>query len=273
VARAAAPSRARRAKGRKAVRRRKASTVTARRKAVRRPARRRLKAARGRAGVAKRVSKPRRKTVVKRVASKIRKPRRTVGKVRAARKSRAAKKTFRRVPKAPIRAARVVRARRASVRRVALHKPAARQVPAIRPPIEAYRGSKPYIFTSYSHKNMREVFGVLKKLADSRYRIWYDEGVEPGNEWPEEVGRALMGSNLFMVFMSAAASNSRNVRNEINLASSENKNILVIFLQPAALSEGMKLQIGTVQYMNKHEMGEGEFIEKLKKTLSTELRG
>jgi hypothetical protein len=156
---------------------------------------------------------------------------------------------------------------------VALHKPAARQVPAIRPPIEAYRGTKPYIFTSYSHKNMREVFGILRKLADSRYRIWYDEGVEPGNEWPEEVGRALMGSNLFMVFMSAAASNSRNVRNEINLASSENKNILVIFLQPTALSEGMKLQIGTVQYMNKHEMSESEFIDKLKKTLSPELRG
>jgi hypothetical protein len=228
-----------------------------------------LKAKRVRA----RVLKPRRKAAVKKTASRARRPARISAKLRTVRKARAAKKTFRRVPKAPIRAAHVVRARRASVRRVALHKPTTRQVPAIRPPLEAYRGAKPYIFTSYSHKNMREVFGILRKLADSRYRIWYDEGVEPGNEWPEEVGRALMGSNLFMVFMSAAASNSRNVRNEINLASSENKNILVIFLQPTTLSEGMKLQIGTVQYMNKHEMGEGEFIEKLKKTLSTELRG
>jgi hypothetical protein len=35
----------------------------------------------------------------------------------------------------------------------------------------------------------------------------------------------------------------------------------------------MKLQIGTVQYMNKHEMTEKEFYEKLKKTLDPALRG
>jgi hypothetical protein len=199
-------------------------------------------------------------------------------------KARPAKKIVRRVPRAPARAARVVGARRAarkvSVRRVALRRPAAPPArapaprgPLLRPPIEAYRGTKPYIFTSYSHRDMREVFAVIKRLADGRYRIWYDEGVEPGNEWPEEVGRALLGSNLFVVFMSPAAIDSRNVRNEINLASSENKNILVVFLQPADLSEGMKLQIGTVQYMNKYEMTEKEFLEKLRKTLSPDLRG
>jgi len=41
----------------------------------------------------------------------------------------------------------------------------------------------------------------------------------------------LLGSNLFVAFMSPSAIDSRNVRNEINLASSENKNILVVFLQ------------------------------------------
>jgi hypothetical protein len=35
----------------------------------------------------------------------------------------------------------------------------------------------------------------------------------------------------------------------------------------------MKLQIGTVQYMNKYEMTEKEFLEKLRKTLSPDLRG
>ena len=110
--------------------------------------------------------------------------------------------------------------------------------PAMKPPIEAYRGNKPYIFASYSHKNMKEVFSVIKKLADARFRVWYDEGIEPGNEWPEEVGKALTGCQLFLVFMSPAAMESRNVRNEINFASSENKGIMVVNLQPAELSEG-----------------------------------
>ncbi len=120
---------------------------------------------------------------------------------------------------------------------------------------------------------MKEVFTIIKKLAEARYRVWYDEGIEPGNEWPEEVGRALTSCQLFVVFMSPSAMESRNVRNEINLASSENKSIMVVFLQPAELSEGMKLQIGTVQFINKHEMKDDEFMEKLRDVLNPDLRG
>ena len=180
--------------------------------------------------------------------------------------SRSRRKTARRFPKAPARAA------RKPARGFSLRKLAARLGPLVKPPIEAYRGNKPYIFASYSHKNIKEVFWSIKKLADSRFRIWYDEGIEPGNEWPEEVGRALTGCQLFLVFMSPAAMESRNVRNEINFASSENKSMMVVFLQPAELSEGMKLQIGTVQFIHKNEMKASEFLEKMKKVLDAELR-
>ena len=127
-------------------------------------------------------------------------------------------------------------------------------------------------FVSYSHENMREVFNTIRKLNSNRYRIWYDEGIEPGNEWPEEVGRAILNCSQFMVFMSPTAVNSRNVRNEINLATSDAKSILVIYLQETELSEGLRLQIGTVQNLNRYEMTEPEFLDKLKKVLSTELR-
>ncbi len=145
--------------------------------------------------------------------------------------------------------------------------------PLIKPPFPAYRGAKPYIFASYSHKNMREVFGIIKKISDDRFRVWYDEGIEPGNEWPEEVGRALTACQLFLVFMSPDAMESRNVRNEINMAASENKGIMVVFLQPTELSEGMKLQIGTVQFINRHEMADVEFDTKLVQVLDAGLRG
>jgi hypothetical protein len=151
-------------------------------------------------------------------------------------------------------------------------KASSRVAPPVRPPFEAYKGSKPYIFTSYAHRDMSEVFGIIKELNQGRYRIWYDEGIEPGNEWPEVVGKAVLGCAQFLVFMSSAATRSRNVRNEINLAFSEDKDILVIFLEKTNLTEGMKLQIGTVQFINKFEMKEGEFVEKLKKVLSSDLR-
>lgn len=144
---------------------------------------------------------------------------------------------------------------------------------SIKPPIPAYKGAKSYLFTSYSHKNMRVVFKIIKELSKSRYRIWYDEGIEPGNEWPEVVGKAVVKCSQFLVFMSRNAATSRNVRNEINLAFSENKDILVIFLEDTRLSEGMKLQIGAVQFINKYESTEKEFYSKLKKVLKTDIRG
>lgn len=143
----------------------------------------------------------------------------------------------------------------------------------MKPPFEAYKGSKPYIFVSYSHSDMREVFGIIRKLNDGRFRIWYDEGIEPGVEWPEVVGRAILRSRQFMVFMSPTAGGSRNVRNEINLAHAEGKNVLVIFLRETRLSGGMKLQIGTVQHLNRFDMTEREFVDKLARVLASELRG
>ncbi len=147
-----------------------------------------------------------------------------------------------------------------------------RAAPQVKLPFESYKGERTYIFTSYSHRNMQEVFGIIRKLNESRYRLWYDEGIEPGNEWPEIVGRAVLRCSQFLVFMSQTAAKSRNVRNEINLAFSEDKDILVVFLEKTNLSEGMRLQIGTVQFINKFDMKESEFVEKLKKVLSSDLR-
>ena len=143
----------------------------------------------------------------------------------------------------------------------------------MKPPFTAYRGAKPYLFASYAHRNIRDVFPIIRRLADARFRVWYDEGIEPGNEWPEEVGRALTACQLFLVFMSPEAMESRNVRNEINMAAAENKAIMVVFLQTAELSEGMKLQLGTVQFLNRHEMTDAEFGAKLEQVLDPALRG
>ena len=65
--------------------------------------------------------------------------------------------------------------------------------------------------------------------------------------------------------MSPAGSRSRNVRNEINLAFSNNMEIMVVFLKNTSMSEGMRLQIGTVQAIDKEGLTPAAFYEKLKK--------
>ena len=144
--------------------------------------------------------------------------------------------------------------------------------PTVKPPFEAYKGIRPYMFSSYAHKDMEIVFKVLKKLSKNRYRIWYDEGIEPGNEWPEVVGNAVINCAQFIAFMSPAAADSRNVRNEVNLAFNDDKEIIVVYLRKTNLSSGMRLQIGTVQFINHYELTERGFYEKLTKVLNSSLR-
>ena len=56
-------------------------------------------------------------------------------------------------------------------------------------PFEAYVGDEPYLFASYAHLDGAVVFPELIYLRDQGYRVWYDEGIDPGNEWPEEVAK------------------------------------------------------------------------------------
>ena len=189
-------------------------------------------------------------------------------------RSPARKATASRSPARRTTAERRLPTRAASVKRSSVAKASAAQTahkgPAVRVPFSAYRGTKPYIFVSYAHRNMTEVFTILRRLDESRFRMWYDEGIEPGNEWPEVVGKAILGCSQLLVFMSRSASQSRNVRNEVNLAFSSGKNIVVVYLEKTTLSEGMRLQVGSVQSLNWYEIPREEFFDRVKRVLRSD---
>lgn len=44
---------------------------------------------------------------------------------------------------------------------------------------------EPYLFVSYSHRDRRRVFSVLKELYEDGWRLWYDEGLEIGDQYDE----------------------------------------------------------------------------------------
>ncbi len=54
-----------------------------------------------------------------------------------------------------------------------------------------YEGNEPYIFVSYAHANSPEVMRVISDMHERGYRIWYDEGIEVGSEWPECIAEHL----------------------------------------------------------------------------------
>src|SRR4051812_34226901 len=113
--------------------------------------------------------------------------------------------------------------------------------PAPHAPFRAYDGLDPYLFASYAHADARVVFPEIHALTARGFRVWYDEGIEPGGDWPEEIAAALGMSEVLLVFLSPAAVKSRNVCNEINFAVAQGKPILAVHLEPTELPAGLEL--------------------------------
>jgi tetratricopeptide (TPR) repeat protein len=128
--------------------------------------------------------------------------------------------------------------------------------------IEAYKGTDPYIFVSYAHKDSDKVFPIISEFHKAGFLIWYDEGIDPGNEWPEEIGNVLDKCSLFIVFISDASAASVNVRNEINFVLKEDKHFIAIWLEEAKLTPGLKLQIGSKQAIMHFRMEPENFYRK-----------
>ena len=115
--------------------------------------------------------------------------------------------------------------------------------------LTAYEGKSPYIFVSYAHKDSQTVLPIISALQSAGFRVWFDQGIEAGTEWPEFIENRLCDCGSFLVFMSDNAVDSVNCRNEINLALSLRKETLVVYLKETTLRHGMRLQLSSVQSM------------------------
>ena len=140
------------------------------------------------------------------------------------------------------------------------------------PPVAAYRGAEPYLFVSYSHRDSALVCAEIAWLQAQGYRVWYDEGIEPGGEWPEEIAVALAKSTQVLVFVSPAAASSVHVRNEVNFALNRHKPLLIVHLEPTELPPGLELRIGDLQAILRHRLKTEAYRERLGKSLTVECR-
>ena len=110
-----------------------------------------------------------------------------------------------------------------------------------------YEGSENYIFVSYAHKDSAVVLPIIDALQTAGFRVWYDEGIQAGTEWPEYIEDHLNQSRCVLVCMSPSAVDSINCRNEINYACMLKKDILVVYLEDTVLAKGMNLQLNSQQ--------------------------
>ena len=84
--------------------------------------------------------------------------------------------------------------------------------------VRAYEGNEPFVFVSYAHRNSDKVIPVISKLYEKKYRVWYDEGIFPGSEWPHNIESHLKKAEVVIVFVSEDSLSSPNCENEVRVA-------------------------------------------------------
>ena len=93
-----------------------------------------------------------------------------------------------------------------------------------------YKGSEKYIFISYAHRDGKLVHSILERLQSEGYRFWFDEGIDPGNEWDETIATYINNCDYFIAFISENYLASNNCKDELNFARDLDKKRFLIYL-------------------------------------------
>ena len=130
--------------------------------------------------------------------------------------------------------------------------------------LRPYTGDKRYIFISYAHKDMTAVMAILEQMNLHGYRIWFDEGIDPGTEWDENIASHVEACDSFIAFITEGYIASENCKDELNYARDLNKNRLLVYLEDVSLPRGMAMRLNRLQAIFKHKyQQESDFYEKL----------
>lgn len=127
----------------------------------------------------------------------------------------------------------------------------------------AYKGSEPFIFISYAHKDSEVVLPVIRRLQQDGFRVWYDEGIAPGSQWDVYISEHLAGSSSVLCFLSQAYLRSQNCRDELALARANGKPMNVIYIDDVQLTPGLKMRYGRIQALFMNKMQQDEMFDKL----------
>lgn len=130
--------------------------------------------------------------------------------------------------------------------------------------IAPYIGQKSYIFISYAHKDKKEVYPIIDKLLNDGFRVWYDDGIDPGTEWDENIAKHIEECGYFIPFISENYLKSSNCKDELNFARDLDKDRFLVYLENVNLPSGMNMRLSRLQNIHKYAYGSfDEFYNKL----------
>lgn len=116
-----------------------------------------------------------------------------------------------------------------------------------------YNGNEPFLFFSYCHQDSKLVYPVIEELTRRGFRIWYDDGISIGEEWPEVIAQKLTDCAVFFCAVSEAYCASHNCKNELTFRIEDKKPVVAALIQSFVLPLGVRLQLSSNQQMMLHD--------------------
>jgi len=135
----------------------------------------------------------------------------------------------------------------------------------------AYEGEEPYIFVSYSHADMPAVQTILKRLEKEKFRLWYDDTMEIGEDFRRELQEKVENCHAFLLFVSPTSMQSKYCGMEIITAFKNNKRIYPVYLDESTEIPGaLKLILENLQHVKGALAHDSRYLDKLISSLPTE---
>ena len=119
-----------------------------------------------------------------------------------------------------------------------------------------YSGEDPYVFVSYAHRNMDRVIPLVRLLQENGYRVWYDEGIDPGTEWADNIADHLEKARCLCACLSKEYLESTNCKDELYFAGTLGMDILLLYLEEIVLEKGMAMRGGKSSEIHSDVLGD-----------------
>ncbi len=136
----------------------------------------------------------------------------------------------------------------------------------------AYKGSEPYIFVSYSHVDREEVLKDIIWMVGLGYRVWYDEGIEFGQDFPTELAIAIKNCSQFIIYISPNSVISKYVNREFDYANFLGFKVFPVYLEHTELPERLEFLMSTTHRLYRFRYPWQDFCEYYEKGIYEQCR-
>lgn len=110
-----------------------------------------------------------------------------------------------------------------------------------------YVDKQPFIFISYAHNNHKIVNSYINELHSLNYNLWYDESINPMDEWNDKLQGKIESATCLIVFVSEESATSKWVQRELHYASGKNKKIIPVLISETDSLDDLEFNMGHIQ--------------------------